>query len=196
MRARTYRANQPRDAQNYWKPNTQSTSGWYTHRRSFCHAFGWNPRVVFRDTPDFSMFPCSACRTLLPSPAPIVVRVLKEVGFGPEVIYDLASRLPTQSLSGHGALHASIATQSGGACRPCVYRTHRACTWADKGRSVSSHEDTASAPPGTDGHFQREARLQAGREKTCEGEAPNTHMSPPGHAAPQRRAARSMVRTG
>ena len=141
--------------------NTQSTSGWHTHHRSLCQAFvRWNSTCG-----DFSVLPCSACRTLPPSPAAILVRVFKEVGFGPEVMYDLASSLPTQPLPRHGSLHASIAKQSGGACRPCVYRTHRACSWGRQGSLGLVPRGHCERLTGTDGHFLREARLPAGREK-------------------------------
>ena len=36
--------------------------------------------------------------------------------------------------------------------------THRDCSWAVKGR-------LERAPPGSSGHFQREAKLPAGREQ-------------------------------
>ena len=48
--------------------------------------------------------------------------------------------------------------------------TQRACSRTDEGRSVGCQEDTASAAPGMGGPSEREALLQAGREKTCKVE--------------------------
>ena len=55
-----------------------------------------------------------------------------------------------------------------GVCKPRVLKTHRACSWAD-GVARYCVERALQAPPGTGGHFKREAALVAGRSKKHAG---------------------------